>query len=349
MAAGATRGYQITPEGDLYNGEWKVRVHAGADGAEAAPPKRIAYLERWMPVAAWKRASGDVAWRFEAVAFQPPVAGDTGLVVSLLASAINHGATAHNVSLAFELAAPDSSPVFVAWDAPEAPSLAPGQSLTRHVLLPVYPMTANALASLAPITHAQRVTEARHDWTSILSHGTRFELSDPEVEDALRAALVLLLSCRERRGLRWVPIGGPFHYRDVWLRDGARLIAALSVAGFNEEARDLAAGFMLFQWPQGTFLSQRGQLDGTGQALWAFEQAFLRPAPADSIARYAEAALAAWKWLEWQRDFGRQSEQHLGIPQCGSLAPNREVRRPDDASPTGQRWSVDSRDDGLFQ
>lgn len=345
MAPGATRGYQITPEGDLYNGEWKVRVHAGADGAEAAPPKRIAYLERWMPVAAWKRASGDVAWRFEAVAFQPPVAGDTGLVVSLLVSAINHGATSHRVALALELAAPDSNPVFVAWDAPEIPSpplawstrgsrdtvygwtpgpssgasdrvemtLAPGQSLTRHVLLPAYPMTAQALRSLAPITHAQWVTEARHDWTATLAHGTRFELSDPEVEDALRAALVLLLCCRERRELGWVPIGGPFHYRDVWLRDGARLIAALSVAGFSEEARDLAAGFRLFQWPQGTFLSQRGQLDGTGQALWAFEQAFLRPAPADSIARYAEAALAAWKWLEWQRDFGRQAGWRFGL------------------------------------
>jgi hypothetical protein len=345
MAAGATRGYEITPEGNLYNGEWKVRVRASADGVEAPAPKRIAYLERWMPVAAWKRASGDVTWRFEAVAFQPPVAGDTGLVVSLLVSALNRGTAPHAVALSLELAPPDSNPVFVAWDAPEVPSppltwgtrstrdtidgwtpgpasgasdrvemtLAPGQTLMRHVLLPAYPMSAGALAGLGAITHAQRVTEARHEWTSALAKGTRFELSDPDVEDALRAALVLLLSCRERRGLRWVPIGGPFHYRDVWLRDGARLIAALSVAGFNQEARDLAAGFLAFQWPQGAFLSQRGQLDGTGQALWAFEQAFLRPSPADSVARYADAALAAWKWLEWQRDFGRQSGWRFGL------------------------------------
>ena len=47
--------------------------------------------------------------------------------------------------------------------------------------------------------------------------------------------------------------------------------------------------------------------------MWAFEQALLRPAPADSIARYAEAALAAWKWLEWQRDFGRQSGWQFGL------------------------------------
>jgi hypothetical protein len=353
MAAGATRGYEITPDGDLYNGEWKVKVQAAVDGRTASAPARIAYLERWMPVAAWKRANGEVAWRFEAVAFQPPIAGDTGLVVSLLVSATNHGATPHTVDLDFELTPPDSNPVFVAWDAPEIPApplawasrgdrdtsyawtsgrpngasdrmqiqLNPGQSVTKHLLLPAYPMTAEALIGLATVTHAQRVTEVRHDWTSTLAKGTRFELSDPEVETALRGALVLLLSCRERRGLRWVPIGGPFHYRDVWLRDGARLIAALSVAGFNEEARDLAAGFLLFQWPQGAFISQRGQLDGTGQALWAFEQAFLRPAPADSIARYSDAALAAWKWFEWQRDFGRQSGWKFG-----SMMPYGEPR-----------------------
>jgi hypothetical protein len=158
-------------------------------------------------------------------------------------------------------------------------------------------MTATALASLASITHAQRVTEARHDWTSTLAHGAQFELSDPEVEDALRGRFVLLLACRERRGSSWVPIGGPFHYRDVWLRDGARLIAALSVAGFNEEARDLVGDSGSSSGRRARSSPSAGSSTAPARHLWAFEQALLRPAPADSIARYAEAALAAWKWL----------------------------------------------------
>jgi hypothetical protein len=107
----------------------------------------------------------------------------------------------------------------------------------------------------------------------------------------------------------------------VWLRDGARLIAALAVSGHTREARDLAAGFMLFQWPQGAFLSQRGQPDGTGQALWAFEQALLRPPPAEPPALYADAAVKTWRWFEWQRDFGRESGWRFG-----TMLPTAEPR-----------------------
>src|SRR5262249_34463970 len=101
-------------------------------------------------------------------------------------------------------------------------------------------------------------------------------------------------------------IGGPFQYRDVWLRDGARAASALAVSGHIPEARELAEGVLEFQWPQGAFLSQRGQPDGTGQALWTFEQTLLRPSPADSLERFAAAAVRACAWLAWQRDAARQ-------------------------------------------
>ncbi|TMQ73275.1 MAG: hypothetical protein E6K80_00570 [Candidatus Eisenbacteria bacterium] len=181
------------------------------------------------------------------------------------------------------------------------------------MLLPTYPTPASMLRRLASTSHARRAADARVYWSHALDEGARFELGDPEVEDALAAARVLLLSCRERRGSDWLPIGGPFHYRDVWLRDGARLIAALSVAGHTKEARAMTAGFMRFQWPQGAFMSQRGQPDGTGEALWTFEQALLRPSPSESLARYVDAADKAWRWYEWQRDFGRKSGWPFGV------------------------------------
>src|SRR5204863_9837131 len=108
--------------------------------------------------------------------------------------------------------------------------------------------------------------------------GTSFALPDSELVNALNAARLLLLACRERRGDVWVPIGNPFQYRDVWLRDGARVAYALAISGFGPVARSMVAGLARFQWPNGAFLSQRGQLDGTGQALWAFEQVLLRGA-----------------------------------------------------------------------
>jgi hypothetical protein len=347
MWPGATRAWQITPAGDLYNGEWQVRLipSAGADSATA--PRVVAFEERWRPVAHWTRRSGAVRWDFEAVALPEPAPRDSGLFASILVQATNTGSAARAVRLEIRLESPQR-PVFVAFDAAEPAAalrwgegdtpdtvqgwsaghsgaaalrgpvrlydwtLAPGATRSLRLALPTYPATARALARWARVPHERRAAEARRYWETEVARGARFSLGDPEVECALHAAQVTLLSLRERRGPAWVPIANPFQYRDVWLRDGARAIRALSVLGYTHEARGLCAGFEGLQWPQGAFLSQRGQLDGTGQALWAFEQALLRPAPDDSVGRYAAAAERAWRWIEWQRDFGRQAGWEFG-------------------------------------
>ncbi len=345
MWPGATRAFQIRPDGDLYNGEWAVRFDLHGDGAPAAPPRVIAYEERWRPVAHWRRWSGRVRWDFEALALPGPGGRDSGLVVSLLVRATNAAASPLGARLAARLTPPDSAAPFVAADAPETASgeypwgplsgrdtvaawaappqavasgglvwtLAPGASRAARFVLPAYPARSRQLAAWAKVPHARRADEVRRYWEDALARGTEFALGDPEVERALAAARVVMLACRERRGPRWVPIGAPAHYRDVWLRDGARVVAALAVSGHTREARELAEGLALLEWPMGAFMSQRGQLDGTGQALWAFEQALLRPAPDDSLRRFAGAALRAFRWCESQRAFGRQSGWPFGM------------------------------------
>lgn len=343
MWPGATRAFQITPRGDLYNGDWTVRIRPSQDGTEADAPRNIACEERWRPVAHWRRRNAGVRWEFEAVALPAGAPLDSGLLVSLEARAVNPTQRSCEAWLVVRLEERDSLPAFVAFDAPEsrvAPlcwavspghaaqglsalpaagdscavslTLAPHQSRAMRFILPAYALPGRTLIAWARPTHARRAEEVRRYWTRELERATRFELSDPEVERALLAARVVLLSCRERRGAEWVPIGNPFQYRDVWLRDGARAIHALAVTGHTREARELASGLLHFQWPQGAFLSQRGQLDGTGQALWAFEQALLRPAPDVSVGRFASAALRAWQWVEWQRELGRQSGWRFG-------------------------------------
>src|SRR6185503_10673376 len=54
MWPGATRAFQVRPDGDLDNGEWVVRFDPAADGTPAGPPRVIAYEERWRPVAHWR-------------------------------------------------------------------------------------------------------------------------------------------------------------------------------------------------------------------------------------------------------------------------------------------------------
>lgn len=391
MWPGATRAFQVQPSGDLYNGAWRVRVEAAGDGRPAAAPRRIAYEERWRPVARWTERAGSVRWDFEAVAcpapqpvieslllparswigdrledlaaaserralaaepestldrlvvrasrsLEPTAEDRRGLVVSLLARATNTGAAPASARLAVSFLAPDSSAPFLdgdtagegplrfGWAGPARDSalgwcegeasgntwrrevrLAPGRSCAARFALAAYPLPARSLAGWAAIPHERRVEFVRAYWNREAARGAAFVLGDEETERAVRAARVVLLACRERRGGHIAPLGGPFQYRNVWLRDGARAIEALAVHGYVGEAREEAASFLAWQWPHGPFVSQGAQLDGTGQALWAFEQAMLRPTAAPDVARYADAAARGWRWCERMRAAGRAS------------------------------------------
>ncbi len=350
MWPGASRAWYVDSNGSLYNGDWQVRISPSASGTPAQPPARIAAEDRWRPVLRWNRMSAGVRWSFEAIAL--PGVRDSGLIASLEISATNLGDAPAPARIELALGAPAGVPEFAAFDAPESigvlswgsgrndrpvqgwsdrpsdgPVLAAQWTLAAHaterlrVVLPAYPESERALASWARESHGASVARGRREWDDRMALGSGLELGDRETENAVRAALVVLLSCRERRGVAWVPIGGPFHYRDVWLRDGARTIQALSLSGYAREARELAGGLLGLQWPQGAFLSQRGQLDGTGQALWAFEQAHARGGRADSLARFADASERAWHWSEWMRDLGRQTDWPYG-----TLMPYAEPR-----------------------
>jgi hypothetical protein len=344
MWPGATRAFLVTPEGALTNGAWTLRLEAASGAAIAPGPRAIAAEEGWRPVLHWRRRAGPVRFEFEAAALPGPAPGDADLVVSLEVRAVNAGDAPAAARVRAALAPRAAGDPFVAPDAAELPgpaprwaaageseahawcglapagqavdaqwTLAPGESRVVRFALPAHPARAADLARWARTPHAARMAEARRWWRAALDRGFRVTLGDAEVERALSAARVVLLGCTEDRGGTWAPVGNPFQYRDVWLRDGARAIRALSVSGHTREARALAEGFLAFQWPGGAFLSQRGQLDGTGQALWALEQALLRPPPREApAARVTDAALAAWRWCEVQRSIGRRSDWEFG-------------------------------------
>jgi hypothetical protein len=181
-----------------------------------------------------------------------------------------------------------------------AARLATGQRRHWDFVVPLYPVASPARA-LGSIPHDEVTAAARRFWRGQFARAATFETPDTLVNLGWRAALVTLLVGQERSAGRWVPLGNPFQYRDVWLRDGARVVRALAVAGLGDFARDDARTLARFQLPTGVFISQRGQLDGTGQALWAFEQAASLP-PSPGVAReFLEPARQALRWIRRER------------------------------------------------
>ncbi len=176
---------------------------------------------------------------------------------------------------------------------------------------PVGPEEAKRIE--AKLTHESHAARTRAAWREWFAKGAVIETPDTLVNEAYRAAIVTLLQGHERSGDGWVPIGNPFQYRDVWLRDGARVVRALALAGWTDLARADALTLTRFQLPSGGLVSQYGQLDGTGQAMWACEQAAGIPPDTAWSRRYAPTIAAASVWLRNQRVLLRMTSHAIRI------------------------------------
>ena len=65
---------------------------------------------------------------------------------------------------------------------------------------------------------------------------------------------------------------GPFIYRRFWFRDAAFILYALLAAGFKTRVRRAIDQFRSRQTTAGYFLSQEGEWDSNGEALWIMRQ-----------------------------------------------------------------------------
>jgi hypothetical protein len=185
-------------------------------------------------------------------------------------------------------------------------TLARGTRREWQFWIPAYPAEpplARRMARERPERSA--ASEARTRWRGWISRAALPETPDALVDAALRASLVTLVLCHERRDGEWIPIGNPFQYRDTWLRDGAQTIRALAVAGLTDLARSDAWSLRGYHLPCGAFISQIGQLDGTGQALWAMGQAAACPPSPEFARRVLPFAADGLRWIARQRALTR--------------------------------------------
>ncbi len=193
--------------------------------------------------------------------------------------------------------------------------LAPGERRSWDFWIPLYPLGPRDRSPGRQAGPDRVIPRARQWWRETLGRATVFQTPDTLANLAWRAAIVTLVQCQQRDAGRWVPIGNPFQYRDVWIRDGARVVRALAVAGLVEYARDDARTLTEFQLPCGALLSQRGQLDGTGEALWAFEQASALTGDAALARELLPVAQRGLDWIARQR----AATTTLGLPGAGLL------------------------------
>ncbi len=156
--------------------------------------------------------------------------------------------------------------------------LAPHESRTLDFKMPLLPVkqdtpefTALATASFEE-EHAAMVTM----WQRNLARGMSIELPESKATDTFDTSLVYDLLALNNVGGEPVQTVNDFQYHRFYLRDAADFVRMYDATGYSDIAGQVLSFFPFRQQPDGNFLSQPGQYDGWGEALWAFGEHYRR-------------------------------------------------------------------------
>ncbi len=105
---------------------------------------------------------------------------------------------------------------------------------------------------------------------------------------------------------------GPYTYKRFWFRDAAFIVKALLCAGLTQRAYQIISTFFKRQTSDGYFLSQDGEWDSNGQALWTMNQ-YLKMSNNNSCAEWFDSVCKASQWIIRKRKFKPDSPLTDGL------------------------------------
>jgi hypothetical protein len=156
--------------------------------------------------------------------------------------------------------------------------LKPHESRVLDFKMPLIPVKADT-PSFAEIAGAQFDLEHAATvamWRQMLNRGMRIEVPEAKASDTFDASLVYdLMALNDVHG-QAVQTVNDFQYHRFYLRDAADFVRMYDATGYSDIAARVLAFFPTRQQPDGNFLSQPGQYDGWGEAMWAFGEHFRR-------------------------------------------------------------------------
>ena len=309
-AAGGVR-YRLTTLIDAIGGAPVVFVHVDAHNPSSRP--RVA---RWAAEAMWSggapEAGGRFAFRFPRPA-SSPVPGlytQPGEPFAPQATyAAGGGAVTRDGRVLYVYGGDPATPAGPqrasgvadrVGRATYALRLAPGATRSIDLRIPVTPraMTPAEIAALRAESFAAHHSVVLARWRAALGAAVAIRLPERAVTDAFSASLAQILEPRYRLpDGQWVQAVNALQYHSFWLRDTAVIAQALDLAGLHTPAAQDLAFFSAWQRPDGLFISRAGQMDGLGEALWAFGEHVRLTGDAAFAAAQLPAVQRAMDWL----------------------------------------------------
>lgn len=147
-------------------------------------------------------------------------------------------------------------------------------------------------------------------WREKLSKGMRISIPDARLQACFDANKAFLLLMHD--GETITP--GPFTYHHFWFRDAAYLVNALDKMGYHDEAREVLSTYPRRQRRDGFFISQNGEWDSCGQAIWTLVEHYKLTEDRGLLEEAYPSIVRGVKWIEKKREWTKKElGSHYGL------------------------------------
>jgi hypothetical protein len=147
--------------------------------------------------------------------------------------------------------------------------------------------------------------------------GCTVRLPDRDLEDAFHAVKNRMHVFDD--GSHFSP--GTFYYHSCWIRDSAFMALAFCNLGLRAEVLAKIPRLMKLQRRDGSFSSQKGEWDGTGQILYTVLEILFRFGTRQELQTWYGHLRRGWLWIEKTRKKSKESRApHAGLLPAGISA-----------------------------
>jgi len=149
---------------------------------------------------------------------------------------------------------------------------------------------------------------ARAGWENSLQGVCTLDIPDQQFQFLYESAITTMILHSPKE-----VYPGPYIYRRFWFRDAAFILNAMLCVGLKKRVRRALDCFRSRQTAQGYFLSQEGEWDSNGEALWIIHQ-YCEMTGSLPPKEWKDSILKAGMWIAKKR-----LSSALGLPHAGLL------------------------------